>query len=276
MHGLFGNPKKSWARNVLIDGPSPNEDSASKSSDGDESENAPRRKRRIWSQDLFQDVFWLRDLLPKEFPQARIITWGYDVEIGQITTASSQLSLLHHSQNLLSDLAMLRSSEAQMQKPLVFIAHSLGGIVVKDALSLPGNEKKLSNKVLPATVGVVFLGTPHHGSDAASLGKIAFDISRIIWKKPNTQILESLKRNSEVLERISKSFGQLVAKGKIRVHSFREELPSKGMMIVDSVSSRIGYLHETQASLHANHRNMAKFSSNKDINFQRLVSIIRG
>lgn len=277
MHGLFGHPRKSWSCNVAVNGNSRQaKDSSSEASDENRPETKPRAKKRNRTRELFRDVFWPHDLLPKEFPRARIITWGYDVEIGQPLTASSQASLLCHAQNLLSDIAMLRTSEGETQRPLLFIAHSLGGIVVKDALSLLGNEKMLSDEVLPSTIGVIFLGTPHHGSESATLGKIAFETSRLIWKKPNMQILRSLERDSEVLERISKSFGYLLANGRIKVHSFREELPSKGMMIVGSASSAIGYLHETQGSLHANHRNMAKFSSTQDTNFQRLVSVMRG
>ena len=81
---------------------------------------------------------------------------------------------------------------------------------------------------------------------------------------------------SEILERISRSFGQILSDGRIKVHSFREELPTKGMMVVGPVSSTTSYLHETRGSLHANHRTMAKFSCLKDIKFQRVVSVLQG
>ncbi len=204
------------------------------------------------------------------------MTWGYDVQIEDLSAATSKASIFHHSENLLSDLVMLRKSDAAKLKPLIFIAHSLGGIVVKDALSLSGNERTVINTVLPATIGVMFLGTPHHGSRAASLGKMMFEVSKIFFKKPNLQILRGLENNSEILERISRNFGQILSSGRIKVHSFREELPTHGVMVVSSASSTIGYLHETRGSLHANHRNLARFSSMKDIKFQRVVSVLQG
>ena len=224
---------------------------------------------------MSQDVFWPRDLLPRAFPQARIVTWGYDVQIEELSAATSQASIFHHSENLLSDLVMLRKSDAAKLKPLIFIAHSLGGIVVKDALSLSGHESTVINAVLPATIGVMFLGTPHHGSRAASLGKKMFEVSKIFFKKPNLQVLRGLESNSEILERISRSFGQILSTGRIKVHSFREELPTHGVMVVGSASSTIGYLHESRGSLHANHRNLAKFSSMEDIKFQRVISVLQ-
>ena len=146
---------------------------------------------------------------------------------------------------------------------------------MKDALSLSGNERMVLNTILPATIGVMFLGTPHHGSRAASLGKIMFEVSKIFFKKPNLQVLRGLETNSETLERISRSFGHILSTGKIKVHSFREELPTHGVMVVGSASSTIGYLHETRGSLHANHRNLARFSSTEDIKFQRVVSVLQ-
>ena len=203
------------------------------------------------------------------------MTWGYDVQIEELSAATSQASILHHSENLLSDLVMLRKSDAAKLKPLIFIAHSLGGIVVKDALSLSGHENTVINAVLPATIGVMFLGTPHRGSRAASLGKKVFEVSKFFFKKPNLQVLRGLETNSETLERISRSFGQILSTGRIKVHSFQEELPTHGIMVVSSASSTIGYLHETRGSLHANHRNLARFSSMEDIKFQRVVSVLQ-
>ena len=54
---------------------------------------------------------------------------------------------------------------------------------MKDALSMSGSEKTSVPEILPITIGVMFLGTPHHGSDIASLGKIVFEVSKIFFKK---------------------------------------------------------------------------------------------
>ena len=278
VHGLFGHPKKTWSLKTFSNASKrkpDDRDPSSETSDETETKSQSLKKRCKKDGDLRQDVFWPRDLLPSAFPEARIATWGYDVQIEGLSTATSQASLFHHSENLLSDLVMLRKSDAAKLKPLIFIAHSLGGIVVKDALSLSGNERTAFDAILPATIGVMFLGTPHHGSRAASLGKMVFEVSKLFFKKPNLQVLRGLETNSEILERISRNFGQILSTGRIKVHSFREELPTHGVMVVGSASSTIGYLHETRGSLHANHRNLARFSSTEDIKFQRVVSILQ-
>ena len=233
-----------------------------------------RKKRRTSPKELLREVFWPRDLLPKVVPQARIITWGYGVQIEQMFSSPSQATIFHHAQTFLSDLVMIRRSPLDKAKPLIFLAHSLGGIIVKDALSLSLNDQTHLNEILPATTGVIFLGTPHHGSKLASLGKVAFRLSGIFFRGPNLDILRGLENNSEILERITKSFEQVLPTRHLRVHSFREELDTKGVPIVDASSSSIGYLHETTGTLYANHRGMAKMSSLNDVKFQRITAVI--
>lgn len=235
----------------------------------------PHKKARVNPKELLKEVFWPKDLLARAVPQARIVTWGYDVQVERMFSSTSQGTIFHHAQALLSDLFMIRPSISDKEKPLIFIAHSLGGIVVKDALGLSRNDLTHLQEILPAVKGVIFLGTPHRGSKVASIGKVAFEVSRLFFQKPNLDVLRGLERNSEILDRISRAFGEVLAAGSLKVHSFHEELDTKGTTIVDSSSSTIGYLHETTGTLHANHRNMAKMSSLDDIKFKRVLAVIR-
>jgi hypothetical protein len=188
--------------------------------------------------------------------------------------STSKASLLHHSETLLSDLATLRRKDEDKANPIFFIAHSLGGIVVKDALNISAVAKSFDGEILPATNEVMFLRTPHQGSRTASLGKIAFELSRVLLQRPNIQVLRGLEVNSEALERVASTFASTLSNADIKVPSFREELAVKGVMIVEPVSATIGHPLETRGSLHANHREMAKFSSLSDTKFKRIVQVL--
>jgi pimeloyl-ACP methyl ester carboxylesterase len=52
------------------------------------------------------------------------------------------------------------------ERPVVFVAHSLGGIVVKQALRLAADSR---NPVFENTRGVIFLATPHAGATIATI-----------------------------------------------------------------------------------------------------------
>lgn len=92
----------------------------------------------MWSH-TWQDVsnapplpFWPRDLLPIACPEARIITWGYHTLRSGTMPVISQPDLFSHVNDLLRELRDLRHSTGAQQRPLIFIAHSLGGIIVKE------------------------------------------------------------------------------------------------------------------------------------------------
>lgn len=71
---------------------------------------------------------WLKDLIPSEIPDARILSFGYNSavalskSIGDVEMFASQL---------LSLTLRERGSENQKRRPIIFVSHSLGGIVVK-------------------------------------------------------------------------------------------------------------------------------------------------
>ena len=77
---------------------------------------------------------WLRDLLPEKIPRARVWTWGYD---SRTHTRSHReylttKRLYDHGKELVFDLDGARRESNSHQRPIIFIAHSLGGIVVKN------------------------------------------------------------------------------------------------------------------------------------------------
>lgn len=220
-------------------------------------------------------IFWPGDLLPVALPDARIFTWGYDANVTSVFSFASQSTVSQHAKQLLADLAAVRTTPAQNQRPLIFVVHSLGGIVVKDALVFSRMTRTYLREIWPAVIGVCFLGTPHRGSVTASLGKIAFQISRMAYAQPNIELLRTLERNSAVLERISDGFAAMLVDGQIQVQCFREILPTKGLMIVEPYSAVIGDGREVVGEIPANHRNMTKFASAQDVGFIRVFAVLR-
>ena len=223
MHGLFGHPRKTWTATAARVKKTA-EKRAEDGQPGKSTENSAHE----------DEVFWPKNLLPDIIPDAKILTFGYDANVGGFF--ASQNTIHQHAANLLSDLADLRDTPAEQKIPLVFVVHSLGGLIVKDAInqsvSTVGTRLK---DIAPATLGICFLGTPHRGSKTASLGKIAYKCTIIATRRPNLKVLTALKKHSETLQTISKSFSQTLLKHDIAVYSFREERVTRKLLVFSTM-----------------------------------------
>ena len=107
---------------------------------------------------------WLRDFAPEDIPRARFITYGYDTGV----VASDNNQGVHElARTLLDGLAIFRQRTQTQQRPLLFVCHSLGGVVLKEALvmSSKATEKKHKKllEVMIVTYGLVFMGVPNLG-----------------------------------------------------------------------------------------------------------------
>lgn len=75
------------------------------------------------------EVFWPYNLLAKDIKEARIITWGYDADIAHFLAPLSANTVKDHAKSLSTALSGLRNSPETNERPIIFIAHSLGGLV---------------------------------------------------------------------------------------------------------------------------------------------------
>jgi hypothetical protein len=174
-------------------------------------------------------VFWPRDLLKEDFPLARIMTFGYNTNITQGYHAASQCNIFSHAKDLLYKLEAKRRKAAE--RDLIFIAHSLGGILVKEVLrrSESDPDPKIK-KIFTSTTGVFFFGTPHRGSQGwASFGEYIIAVAgRILRMDTNDEVIHALLPTSAELELCRESFTVQWAKRRehLTVRTFQE---SKGV-----------------------------------------------
>ena len=77
---------------------------------------------------------WLKDFLPNQIPNARIMSYGYDSTV-QFSKSSANVNIF--ADQLLNDLKSQRMDPGEKIRSIVFICHSLGGIVVKKVVILP-------------------------------------------------------------------------------------------------------------------------------------------
>jgi predicted alpha/beta hydrolase family esterase len=71
-------------------------------------------------------------LLKANVPRTRIVTFGYDADIANFWAMASQNTIRNHAVNLANALAQLRERTDTEERPIVFVTHSLGGLVFED------------------------------------------------------------------------------------------------------------------------------------------------
>lgn len=217
---------------------------------------------------------WPKSLLPEKLKKARILTYGYDAYIVRKLVASSN-RLIDHATNLLNDLTTDRAGSDASSRPLIFVAHSLGGLVCKEAILLSRNNPETHLRdIFDCTTGIAFMGTPHKGSWMADWAKIPASALGLM-KSINASLLDVLQTDSQILELIQVHFWSMIRERQkagrpIEVTCFFEELPLPvfGGIVSKESATLEGY---SSFSIYANHRNMVKFVSIEENGFKRLL-----
>jgi hypothetical protein len=78
---------------------------------------------------------WLSELLAKDVLKARIITFNFRSNY-QDPAFLMQTILFGESSELVRSIAAMRQRDGTCRRPIIFLAHSLGGLVVESALVL--------------------------------------------------------------------------------------------------------------------------------------------
>lgn len=138
VHGLFGHPEKTWtgtktSSKTAQRGSLPRSPAKSSPAPGVVEKEDVKKVDR--SESRLDAVFWPAALLPKVVPNTKIWTWGYDADIDGFWSSASQNTVSQHATNLLSDVADLLETK-HCNLPIIFVVHSLGGLIIKDVRSL--------------------------------------------------------------------------------------------------------------------------------------------
>ncbi|SPJ79156.1 uncharacterized protein FTOL_07547 [Fusarium torulosum] len=209
-------------------------------------------------------IYWPRDLLPSQVPNARVLTFGYNANSEKSSIGKDIFDI---SLQLINNLKDFRREENEKSRDVLFICHSLGGIIVKKAILLHLADEP-ARAVQRSIVGVFFMGTPHSGSSIAGFGSVIAKITSSFIDAPRS-LIRLLKTDSSTLYDISRDFVNAVSDLKIRLVSFYELEPSSlpvfsKRVIVEKKSAIIGLPGEEVLGVHGRHGNICKFASTED------------
>jgi len=161
-----------------------------------------------------------------------VLTYGYDTHIRHAATGQvSHNTLYAHAGDFLAALEASRREDPS--RPLIFVAHSLGGLVVKEVLRRSRgyiNQDDLRS-VFDATTGIIFFGTPHEGADP--LGTIHHVVSLLakgVGFRVNEKIVEALSPSADQQMQLRDEFTSMIDKRGWVIHSFQEQYAFPGLL----------------------------------------------
>ncbi|KAG6977871.1 Vegetative incompatibility protein HET-E-1 [Fusarium oxysporum f. sp. conglutinans] len=221
---------------------------------------------------------WLKELLPIELSSAqlscRVMTFNYD---SKWFMNAPQQRLSNISDTLLVSLRNKRDKQAT-GRPLIFIGHSFGGNLIEQAI-ISASRQSGYLEIAESTVGVVFLGTPHRGSAAASWGVLITSLAPPQFTAEK-RILKDLEEQSSSLTDRLHDFSRWLFVESVPVVCFFEQLATDYSSRMGAMGQVIPYkelvVPETSAcidghpkiSLHADHFKINKFYGPDDPSFK--------
>ncbi|MGK7893548.1 MAG: SAVED domain-containing protein [Xenococcus sp. (in: cyanobacteria)] len=215
----------------------------------------------------FQDT-WNYKRLKKFYKEDRfwanssIAFWSLSYEAKPSNWMGNTMPLSDRAINV---LATLKGQEIG-SKPIIFIVHSLGGLLVKQMLRSARDLAREYKDIVSNTVGIIFFATPHSGSNLANYTKYL----EIILKR--TVSVQELERNTPVLLEINKWFRNNVEEMSIEILVFYETQKTqlingkffgivgkmKPILVVESSSADPGINGVTPIPIDADHINICK------------------
>uniref|UniRef100_A0A8C0XS52 Protein SERAC1 n=1 Tax=Castor canadensis TaxID=51338 RepID=A0A8C0XS52_CASCN len=212
---------------------------------------------------------WPKTWLAKDCPALRIISVEYDTSLSdwRARCPMERKSIAFRSNELLSKLRAAGVGD----RPVIWISHSMGGLLVKKMLLEASRQPELS-ALINNTRGIIFYSVPHHGS---RLAEYSVNVRYLLF--PSLEVKE-LSKDCPALKTLQDDFLQFAKEKDFQVLNFVETQPTFiGNMIklhvvpVESADLGIGDL----IPVDVNHLNICKPKKKDAFLYQRTLQFIR-
>ncbi|XP_044866132.1 protein SERAC1 isoform X2 [Mauremys mutica] len=144
IHGLLGAAFKTWRQQDI---------------------NQPLDVKAFEGEEVYSEC-WPKTWLASDCPSLRIVSVEYDTHLSDWKTKcpieDHRKSIAYRSNELLTKLRAAGVGD----RPLVWVSHSMGGLLVKKML-VDASKNPEMDKIVNNTRGIIFYSVPHHGSQLA-------------------------------------------------------------------------------------------------------------
>jgi PGAP1-like protein len=196
--------------------------------------------RKTWSATPSEAHFWPKAWLPNDpdFKNVRIHSFGYNSDWAD--RRENPLSVHDFGQSLIEDLQSCPEIRREKDTRIVFIGHSMGGLVIKKACII-SRENPLFQDIGQRIHSIYFLATPHRGSN---LAQTLQNVLRSTLSGSKS-FVSNLERGSEAINTLNDQFRHHCK--NFAIHSFTESMPMNwgigSGLVVDQQSATLGLAH---------------------------------
>ncbi|KAK4097307.1 hypothetical protein N658DRAFT_500536 [Parathielavia hyrcaniae] len=237
-----------------------------------------------WSHNRDPEFFWPLKFLPFEsdINESRILTFGYNANF-RSGSGRNKMSVLDFAKDLLYEMKFSQDESVQEledlrmgERPIIFIVHSMGGLIVKEAY-MQGQNDPAYDAIIKAVSAIIFLSTPHRGT---SLAETLNRILQVSFTTSPMQFISELSAGSQTLQKLNEQFRHVAP--KLDIVSFYETRPTpvagfkkSQIMVLEKDSSVLGYPGEISKPLDADHHNVCKYASPSDPRYVTVRNVLK-
>ncbi|KAF8246653.1 hypothetical protein K440DRAFT_683829 [Wilcoxina mikolae CBS 423.85] len=226
---------------------------------------------------------WLKDFLPHDIKNVRIMSYGYNSNLVGDTVDDRFLDYRTH---LIQMLMNARRSAEEELRPIIFIGHSMGGILILQSLLKSKNGSQYKH-LFDSTRAIFFFGTPHQGLEVNELLSMVEDVSQG-KKTSRSELVKQLREGSDFLDTQRDDITNLWGPtSNIQIFSFYETKKTPTVRkstsgswtrdggevgMVKRNSAQLFWQFEHRIPVAKNHTNIVKFAAMMDNTYQTVVT----
>ncbi|KAF1996776.1 hypothetical protein P154DRAFT_442615, partial [Amniculicola lignicola CBS 123094] len=154
---------------------------------------------------------WLRDFLCKDLPKCRTMIYGYNSKL----SSHGIDTIMDHGRGLMEELKKVRDTDELRKRPLFFVVHGFGGIILAHclvkAVQTQEEDHPMMKSLYKATYGMLLFGIPHKGL-------VIDDIVKMLAEQenhPRNALLEQIRFKSNLLAFQLADFKNLIRDRKV-------------------------------------------------------------
>ncbi|XP_063221738.1 protein SERAC1 isoform X2 [Bacillus rossius redtenbacheri] len=217
---------------------------------------------------------WPRDWLPQDCSNVRVIGISYDTALSFWAPICPVDQRMRHLDGRSEELLEKMKQAGLGARPIVWVAHSMGGLIVKNMLvkAWQSGDEELQ-RICRSSRAVAFYSVPHRGSPLAALRQTT---QFLLW--PSIEVQE-LRQDSPGLLSLHDQFLQMLREVPLEVVSFTETQST----LVSRLRMQFNFVPQSSADpgvgefyeIPQDHLCICKPANQQSFLYQKLLSVIQ-